>query len=685
MELKQYFQILQRWAWLLILGLILGAAGGYWYGRTQEPVYQSSTRALVMRAPLEQSSDLTYYSDMQLVQTYVQLLTTQPVLDGASKRLGYDVSKSQIKVKQNQDTQIIELTVEDHDPRQAADIANVLVEVLIEQNNTLQAGRYITTEESIKAQIAQVESQINKIQSDVDQISTQSFQDQLAEVEAQIGPLQDEVSALQQEIAALTPARTQIQRTQIAEKEARITQIKPLLDLYQQIYSNLVVLGKPVDLGSETSSRLTQLQSTLELYQQLYINLLSSLETIRLARLQNTPNIVQIEFAVAPGGPVRPRPLTNTALAGMVGLMLAAGIVFLIEYLDDTLKTPEDVERALGVPVLGFVAEMQVQKKHAEDVYILRQPRSPVSEAFRSLRTNLEFAAVEKPIRTLLVTSTGPSEGKTTIATNLAAIFSQNKKRVVLLDADLRRPHIHRMFGMANRKGLSNLFISPERMSNIGRVRNDLPNLLVITSGSPPPNPAELLGSVKMGHILDEISKHVDVAILDTPPSLVADSQILAARVDAVLFVIQPGVTRTDMARAALESLKRSGARIVGVVMNRIPKNRSYYYGGYKYYSSYGRNKKYYSQQETVPPGEKAIQSPTAQPAQASIKRPVQNPVQVPVQALQKNAGITVPHPGNNGNSLQAEPNGRHPSLEKLFENLKALPNRDALEVNVRK
>jgi capsular exopolysaccharide synthesis family protein len=684
MELKHYFQIVQRWAWLLILGLILGSAGGYWFSQSQEPVYQSSTRALVMRAPLEQSSDLTYYSDMQLVQTYVQLLTTQPVLEGTSKRLGYEVNKSQIKVKQNQDTQIIDLTVEDHDPQRAADIANVLVEVLIEQNNTLQAGRYFTTEESIRAQIAQVEGQINNIQSDVDKISTQSFQDQLTEVEAQIKPLQDEVSALQQEIAALTPARTQLQRTQIAEKEARIAQIKPLLDLYQQIYSNLVVLGKPVDLGSETSSRLTQLQSTLDLYQQLYINLLSSLETIRLARLQNTPNIVQIEFAGVPGGPVRPRPLMNTALAGMVGLMLAAGIVFLVEYLDDTLKTPEDVERALGVPVLGFVAEMNLPKKHSEDVYILRQPRSPVSEAFRSLRTNIEFAAVEKPIRTVLVTSTGPSEGKTTIATNLAAIFSQNKKRVVLLDADLRRPHIHRMFGLANRKGLSNLFISTERTFNVGRVRKDMPSLLVISSGAPPPNPAELLGSAKMGQILDEISRHVDVAVIDTPPSLVADAQVLAARVDAVLFVIQPGVTRTDMAMAALESLRRSGARIVGVVMNRIPKNRSYYYGGYKYYSAYGRNKKYYSHKETDFPPEEMVQPPAPQLVQAATQKPVQAAVQPAVQTVRKPAETLLQYPGNNGKSLTADSNNGHPSLEKLFENVKALPNRDTFEANAR-
>lgn len=682
MELKQYFQIMLRWSWLLILGLVLGAGGGYAFSNSQEPVYQASTRALVMRAPLEQSSDLTYYSDMQLVQTYVQLLTTQPVLEGTSQRLGYDVNKSQIKVKQNQDTQIIDVVVEDHDPRRAMDIANILIEVLIKHNNTLQAGRYITTEESITAQIAQVESQINKIQSDVDMISTQSFQDQLTEVEAQIRPLQDEVSRLQQEIAALSPGRTQLQRTQIAEKESRISQIKPLLDLYQQIYSNLVVLGKPVDLGSETSSRLTQLQSTLDLYQQLYINLLSSLETIRLARLQNTPNIVQIESATIPQSPVRPRPLMNSALAGMVGLMLAAGVVFLVEYLDDTLKTPDDVERALGIPVLGFVAEMHPDKKNPDEIHVLKQPRSPVSEAFRSLRANLDFSSVEKPIRTLLVTSTGPSEGKTTIATNLAVIFSQNQKRIVLLDADLRRPKVHRMFGMANRSGLSNLFVGPERNVNIGRVLKNLPNLLIVTSGNPPPNPAELLGSAKMGKILDQMNRHVDMVIIDTPPSIVADAQILSARVDAVLLVIQPGVTRADTTAAALESFKRSGARIVGVVMNRIPKNRGYYYGGHKYYPSYGRNKQYYTKKEVESSMEDAPQSPEREPLQTAMGHPKrsQQHASLSVQSALKPAEVSAQPVRKNGNSVPEELDDKHPSLDKLFENVKALPNRDPLD-----
>ena len=551
---------------------------------------------MVMRPPQQDNvTDYSYLSGQQLTQTYVQLMTTQPVLAAASEALGYKIKTEQVSVQQIRDTQVIQLSVEDKDPERVVKIANVLVEKLIEQNDTIQAGRFTATEASLRDQIQQMETQITGLQSVINQTSNQNVKDQIKQLEAQITPLQNEVSTLEQEIAALPVYDVTKNKIIAAEKRARLDQIKPLLSLYQQIYSNLIVLGKPFESGSGTDLRLSQLQSTLGLYQQIYINLLNSLESIRLARLQNTPSIVQIEPASIPDKPIRPRTLLNTALAAVIGLMLASGIIFLAEHLDDTLKTPEDIERVLGVPVLGFVAEMQYKAKSAEEIYVTRQPRSPVSEAFRSLRTNLEFASVQKPIHTLLVTSVGPSEGKTTVASNLAAIYSQAKKRVALVDADMRRPYVHRFFGISNRDGLSNLFRNQVDVQTVSHSKVELPHLMIITSGNLPPNPAELLGSDRMVNILNELQANNEMVVIDTPPALVADAQVLSAKVDAVLIVIQPGVTNAEAARSSMEAYKRAGARVVGVVLNRIPRNRSYYYGGYKYYSPYSESKGYFS------------------------------------------------------------------------------------------
>ena len=656
MELKQYFQIVRRWLWLLILGFALGGGAGYYYSTLQKPVYQASTRLMIMSAPQEQSYYYdTYYRDQQLTQTYLELLSTQPVLDAVGEELGSAISGGQIQAQQVRDTPVIELTIKDRDPGRAAAIANILVKVLIAQSEAFQAGRYASTEESIQAQIEQIDGQIKSLQREVELITTRDFQEQLRQVETQIKPLQEEVSALQREIAALSPAAKPDQRAQVAEKQARIDQIQPLLNLYQQIYSNLVVLGKPTETDTNNNARMAQLQSTLDLYQNLYLNLLSSLENIRLSRLQNTPNLVQIEPAKVPAAPIGPQPLRDTALAAAVGLMLVAGIVFLVEYLDDTLKTPEDVERVLGLPVLGFVSELRYKRRSKDRIHVTQQPRSPAAEAFRSLRTNLEFSGVQTPIRTLLVTSPGPSEGKTTVAVNLAAIFSQTDKRVALIDGDLRRPNVHSMFGLPNREGLSNVFLNRARPGMVSRRKDELPNLYVITSGRLPPNPAELLGSDKMDQILEELKTYVELVVIDTPPTVVTDSQVLSAKVDAVLFVIQPGRTNAQEARAALELFRRAGARVVGVVMNRIPRRRSYYYGGYRFYAPSGEGEVYFPKAAAAPSGE-TLKKET----ESSLLYQIQNPVPL----------------DPDGNSTAEEP-VTSSYLSGLFQKLNELPPAD--------
>ena len=602
MEISYYLSIARRWAWLLILGLVLGIASGYGVARLQTPIYQASTRVIASRASMQAASssdtnvnDYYYISDQQLMQTYIELLKSSSIFDKVSQILGYPVSSGQVEAAQVKDTRILSIAVEDPNPQRAADIANAVVEALILQNEALEASRYKTSDESLQIQIKQVEDQIAAYQTNLDNQSSITLSEQLAQVEAQMLPLQTEVAQLKKDISILSPAYSLERKSKIADLNARLDQVQPLLDLYQKIYADLVVVGASGTTQNDNAIT-TRLQSTLVLYQQIYLNLINTRESIRLSRLQNSQSIDQIQAAVVPQSPIRPQPLSNALLAGVVGLMLAAGIVFLIEYLDDTLKVPEDVERVLGIPLIGYIAEMDKKGKDKEAVYVSRQPRSPVSEAFRSLRTNLEFSAVDKPLRMILVTGAEAGDGKTTIATNLAAIFAQEGKRVMLLDCDLRRPRVHRFLGIPNRLGMTDLFRENLGMDAVIQqwANSSSTSISVITSGSLPPNPTELLGSKKMDRILAEIANRVDVVVIDSPPSMVSDAQVLAAKVDGVLLVIQPGKTHIGAALATREQLDRAGARIVGAVFNRIPRQRGYYYGGYRYYSPhYSHNEKY--------------------------------------------------------------------------------------------
>ena len=437
--------------------------------------------------------------------------------------------------------------------------------------------------------------------------STETVQQQLKQVEAQIAAMQAEVSQLENDIRQLTPPTPASSRSQVIqlsneqqillnEKEARLQQIQPILALSEQIYADLIVLGKP-STSQDSTTKLSQMQTTMQLYQEIYINLLNNLEATRLARLQNTPEVVAMETALVPTRPIRPEPVKNTALAAVVGLMLAGGIAFLIEYLDDTIRTPEDIERILNLPIIGYIGNINTGKGEVVDVHVMKHPRSPVSEAFRSLRTNLEYTNVDRSVNKILIASSGPGEGKSTIAANLAAIIAQGGKRVLLIDADMRRPRIHSIFGISNRVGLSTLFRGNMTVRSVMSAVGGADNIFIIPSGSPPPNPTELLASARMDQILLEASHEVDVIVVDCPPSLVADYQVLSTKMDGVLIVIQPGVTHANTAFAMLEQLERVNAHMLGVVLNKIPRN-SHHYSGYHYYSGNPKHGGYYYQKE---------------------------------------------------------------------------------------
>jgi non-specific protein-tyrosine kinase len=586
-DLKESIQILRRWACLLMLGLLFGIGVGLFVSTRMPAVYQATTKVLVTRTGQSQSSDVTaYLSDLQLTQTYLQLLTTKTVLDITSERTGIQIEPEDITAKAIPNTQVIEIQVKNNNPQRAALIANSLVQVLIEQNELLQTGRYDSMEESLRAQKTQIETEIQNLQHQIEQASTQSLEEQKVWLEGHISSLQAEESSLQQEIASIGIVGSPEERLLFDEKYARSEQVRSLLSLYQENYNNLLLIydnpaQNPNDIAN---SQLGLLTTTRTLYQQFYATALKDLETIRLARLQNTPSVVQIEKASTPEKPVWPRIWLIMLLGGLVGFACIAGVALLQETLDDSLKTPEYVEKVLGVPVVGFVPDVKSQKRNSMGVYVIHEPHSSISEAFRSLRTNLELTSIQKPIHTILVTSPEASEGKTTVAANLAAIFSQTARPVGLLDADLRHPQIQNLLGISNQPGISDLLSDYEHIRAANCTQAVAPNLLVVPSGEISPNPAELLDSVMLSRILEDMRTLVDLVVIDSPPSFVADTQILASKVDAVLLVVRPESTHVETARNCIEMLKRTGACVVGVVMNRIPGGRNPYLRLHKRY-----------------------------------------------------------------------------------------------------
>jgi capsular polysaccharide biosynthesis protein len=350
MELKQFILLLRRWFWILILGLVLGAASGILISRIQTPVYQVVAKILVMRAPDVSASGLAYLGDQQLAQTFSELITTQPIFNDVSKQLGFKVDPTQIQIQQNTNSQIIKVIVEDNNPQRGAMIANTLVDTAIKHYVDLQVGQYTSIEQDIEVQLNIMQSRIFSLQSHITDTSETIINNQKELIQSQMTPLQNEVSQLQQDIAQLTPALTSGQKSLLAERQARLDQIQPLLTAYQSAYSNLVVLNMPMDTGSVDENNLILLEKTLGVYQQNYVDMTSKLELLQQSHTQAISNVTKIQDASVPVSPVRPQILINTLLTSAVGLILAVIVVFMLENFDITLRVPNKILNWLHWP-----------------------------------------------------------------------------------------------------------------------------------------------------------------------------------------------------------------------------------------------------------------------------------------------------------------------------------------------
>ncbi|MDT5060825.1 MAG: polysaccharide biosynthesis transport protein [Acidobacteriota bacterium] len=348
-----------------------------------------------------------------------------------------------------------------------------------------------------------------------------------------------------------------------------------------------------IDIGSLTQQ--------IETNKQLFNTLFQKQKELEITSNDSAGNVTIATPARLPRAPIGPARSRNIIVAFLLSLGIGVGLAFLLDYLDDTLKSVEDVDRYIHLPALALIPALRNDRallkgknaapsdgKESTALALIEDVRSPVTEAYRHLRTSLLLSSAGQPPKTILVTSSQPSEGKTTTAVNTAVILAQTGAEVLIIDCDLRRPRVHTHFNISNARGVTNYLSGETNTDDLLQPYDKLPSLKIMPSGPVPPNPAELLSSDEMRKLLNTVSERFTHIIIDSPPAIsFTDASILSTMTDGVMLVVHGGKSSRAVVRRAKQQLLDVGAHIYGVVLNnvKLEGNNSYYY--YGYYSSY--------------------------------------------------------------------------------------------------
>lgn len=397
------------------------------------------------------------------------------------------------------------------------------------------------------------------------------------------------------------------------ERQAREVFIQEQLRKLEQSMreTEVEINRRRADLSAALSARqirqyedqIAALEAKQATLQSTYIGLLASTDQGSI----NTVNV--LDPPTIPVEPVPDRMYLYVLVAMVIGAGIAIAGAYLLELFDERLVNIEQIQEATGLTTLGTLPEARFDAT-GDSLIMLSNPHSSNAEAFRVLRTNLLFASVDHQLRTLLVTSPTPAEGKSFVSSNLAVAFAQTGKRVILIDADLRKPTLHRVFGLVNNVGVTSALVSGVDAVASSLQSTVVPELRVMTSGPLPPNPSELLSSHRMQELLQHLESHCDIVVIDSPPVVVvSDTAVLASHTDGVLLVLGSDKMRRDLARNTVAALNQVQAFILGAVINRVTGGEHGYY--YSYHKSYGN--RYYSSHYSVKDKSKQV-SPTPVP-----------------------------------------------------------------------
>ncbi len=546
MELLAYWKIFRKRLWLVLLAGVLGTGGAIYYAQREIPLYSTTTTLFIN--PAAPSAVLPYQTTRSvesLANTYSEYMRTRSFARLIANELTVVMGEGEIlnalSTQYVRDTQIFRITATHPNPQAAQTLANTAATVLIAENSARQ-----------RTEQGQIQEQTDPARI----LERQRINDLISVLNDEISYYNDQIQSLEAQITAL--------------------QTGPA--------------------SSDTDQSILQLRQDLITARSSRVNVLSSMAQAQAGLAQSTQTLAApVDTAVVVDE--APLPLSSlpmgqmrTVILGLIlGLAAGGALAYLLEYLDFTVRTPEELDAIYGIPTQGVIGYTDAQTKEDRGRLVtIDTPRSPTAEAFRALRTAMRMASLDRPIRSLLITSAGPGEGKTFVASNLAVSLAQEGKRVALVDLDLRRPRIHKHFGVVSNPGFTDLVLADTPILDQVLKPTEVPNLFLVTCGSIPPNPSEMLSSQRAETVMRLLEESFDVVIYDSPPAAtVTDAVIIAARVDAVLQAVKAGSTRIDLIQRCKSLLERSNARILGTVLNQVQIGDLGYYDYYYYYGGY--------------------------------------------------------------------------------------------------
>jgi succinoglycan biosynthesis transport protein ExoP len=431
---------------------------------------------------------------------------------------------------------------------------------------------------------------------------------QVADLSTQFGPSYPKLTQLDNQLKEID---SQIQ-AELKKVVAKVRgQYTAAVQREEMLHEALDKQKQEANKLNESAIEYSLLKRDVDTNRQLYEGLLEKLKEAGVAAGLKSNNFRIVDGARPPQSPIEPNIPRNLMFAVALGLASGVGLAFLLESLDNTVRTAEQAQLISGVASLGMIPlgsksaregpnpKRLVIAASKESVELVTQvrPQSQMAESYRALRTSLLLSNLGAPPKVVMITSALPQEGKTTTSINTAVVLAQKGVRVLLIDADLRRPTIHKTLGMGPHSGLSNVLTGSTTLEQAITRTAVLPNLFVLAAGTPPPNPAELLASSNMKNVLDQLKEQFDHIVIDTPPSLsVTDAVVLSARADAVILVIRSGQTTKQALRRSRDILMQVNAKVIGVLLNAVDLTSPDYYYYYEYQGKYAR---YYRDDES--------------------------------------------------------------------------------------